>query len=91
MKIDQTTGSLPPLRPGVGQRPATARAVQDAPATPAASSNVRTLPAISDDTFDAEKVAAIREDIRSGRYKVNAERVADGMLASIHEMLSSGQ
>lgn len=39
--------------------------------------------------FDAERVAAIREDIRAGRYEVNPERIADGLLNSVRDLLDS--
>ncbi len=83
MKIDQTAGS--PLRLTPKARTASA------PIVPAdglkTGGNVRQLPGPSDGTFDAARVAAIREDIRAGRYQVNPERIADGMIASLRELL----
>jgi len=37
--------------------------------------------------FDAARVAAIREDIRAGRYQVNPERIADGLIDSVRALL----
>jgi len=37
--------------------------------------------------FDAARVAAIREDIRAGRYQVHPDRIASGLLASVRDLL----
>lgn len=37
--------------------------------------------------FDAERVAGIRESISAGRYQVNTEKIADGLLATVRELL----
>ena len=39
--------------------------------------------------IDAERVAAIREDIRAGRYQSNPEAIADGLLTSVRDLLDS--
>jgi negative regulator of flagellin synthesis FlgM len=55
----------------------------------AASGQVHLLPsAPGGNDFDAARVAAIREDIRAGRYQVNPERIADGLLDSVQELLN---
>ncbi len=56
---------------------------------PVATGQVRQLQssALGSD-FDAARVAAIREDIRAGRYEVRPERIADGVLASVRELLN---
>lgn len=87
LKINQTTGSATPLRlPSRGAAPS--RAGETDPRIPASSCSggARELPPA--ESFDAAKVAAIREEIRAGRYKVDPERIADGMLASVREMLA---
>jgi negative regulator of flagellin synthesis FlgM len=60
-----------------------------APATHGAQAmgQVRTLPGTPGGDFDAARVAAIREDIRAGRYQVHPERIASGLLASVRELL----
>lgn len=91
MKIDQTTGSAIPLPLG---RPRTAAAPAPATAPPPAdppAGNVRAFPGADDGSFDAARVAAIREEIRSGRYQVNPERIADGILASARELIAKRQ
>lgn len=52
------------------------------------SVQVHTLPssAMAGD-FDAARVAAIREDIRAGRYEIHPERIASGLLASVRDLL----
>ena len=37
--------------------------------------------------FDAARVAAIREDIRAGRYQINPERIASGLMDSVRDLL----
>lgn len=53
----------------------------------AASGQVRLMPSSTAGDFDAARVAAIREDIRAGRYQVNPERIADGLIDSVQELL----
>ncbi|MGJ7569936.1 flagellar biosynthesis anti-sigma factor FlgM [Variovorax sp. RB2P76] len=100
MKIDQPAPSATPLpRP-----PATGAATTSAAATTAAaaaaaarpkeaaqpSAHVHTMPsAVGGNDFDAARVAAIREDIRAGRYQIRPERIADGLLASVRDLLDA--
>lgn len=37
---------------------------------------------------DVQRVAEIKQAIAEGRFQINPERIADGLLASVHEMLS---
>ncbi|MEO8024397.1 flagellar biosynthesis anti-sigma factor FlgM [Polaromonas sp.] len=39
--------------------------------------------------FDAARVAEIRESISAGRYHVNPGKIADGLLASVRDLLNS--
>jgi negative regulator of flagellin synthesis FlgM len=49
---------------------------------------VRTLPsAPGGSDFDAARVAAIREDIRAGRYEIHPERIASGLLTRVRDLL----
>lgn len=52
------------------------------------SGQVHSLPEAPNADFDAARVAAIREDIRAGRYEIRPERIADGLLASVRELLA---
>jgi negative regulator of flagellin synthesis FlgM len=92
LKIDQPAPSATPL-------PRTSKAVT-APASGAAterakeagqvSGQIHALPAAPGGSdFDAARVAAIREDIRAGRYQVNPERIASGLLDSVRDLLDS--
>lgn len=44
----------------------------------------------SSDVFNAEKVEAMKAAIADGSFKVNAEAIADKMLANAAEMLNAG-
>jgi negative regulator of flagellin synthesis FlgM len=93
MKIDPKITVLKPASeasaPAVNRE---ALAIKPA-ATPAASSVQLTsamtqLPSTNSD-FNATRVAKIREDISAGRYEVNPTKIADGLMASVRELLSS--
>ena len=93
MKIDPPAPSAKPITrtpaanaAQVSGADAAQRARQAAPA----SAQVRSLPGATGAAaadFDAARVAAIREDIRAGRYQVRPERIADGLLASVRDLL----
>ncbi len=36
---------------------------------------------------NAQRVAEIKQAISEGRFQINPERIADGLLASVHDML----
>lgn len=42
----------------------------------------------SDAVFDADKVKRISDAIRDGKFEVNAEAIADKLIANAHELLS---
>lgn len=39
-------------------------------------------------TFNAQKVAEIRQAISEGRFRIDPERIADGLINSVREMLT---
>lgn len=43
----------------------------------------------SSSVFDAEKVDAIKSAIASGQFKVDAERVADGLITTVKDLLNT--
>ena len=94
MKIDQNAPSATPLprAPKGGAAPASGAESAERAKEPApVPAQVRALsPARDGNDFDAARVAAIREDIRAGRYQVNPERIASGLLASVRDLLDSG-
>ena len=89
MKIDQNVTFLknvPGTAPSV-----TARNTASGPASavPSVASQAQPmLPSINGD-FDAGRVAQIRESISAGRYQVNTAKIADGLLASVRDLLSN--
>ncbi|SCK60352.1 anti-sigma-28 factor, FlgM family [Variovorax sp. HW608] len=94
MKIDQPASPATPLirpaKPGSASATAAAAAGASKDATQV-SAQVHTLPSATGGDFDAARVAAIREDIRAGRYQVNPERIADGLMDSVRDLLDSGK
>lgn len=44
-------------------------------------------PGTTDGTFDAEKVERIAQAIRDGKFEVNAEAIADKLIANAQELL----
>ncbi|RQO51344.1 flagellar biosynthesis anti-sigma factor FlgM [Variovorax sp. KBW07] len=92
MKIDQPAPSATPLHrtpaPGAAPAPAGTEAVERPKEAAQASAHVHSMPAaVGGSDFDAARVAAIREDIRAGRYEIRPERIADGLLASVRDLL----
>lgn len=96
MKINQNVTFL---KPATGSSaPAVSRnsvnAGSTAPVNPAAAGQAQPLsptpllPSIHGD-FDAARVAEIRESISAGRYQVNTGKIADGLLASVRDLLNS--
>ena len=43
----------------------------------------------TDSSFDVEKVAAIKSAITSGQFKVSPEKVADGLIESVKDLLNT--
>jgi negative regulator of flagellin synthesis FlgM len=91
MKIDQnvtflktTLGTPTPARNNPSVTAAGSAATS--PARP--SSPTPLLPSTSGD-FDAARVAEIRESIRAGRYEMNPGKIADGLLASVRDLLNA--
>ena len=56
-----------------------------------AQGKVQTLagPAASSGVFDASKVDEIKAAIASGKFQVDAEKVADGLLDTVHALIHS--
>ncbi|MBI4983842.1 MAG: flagellar biosynthesis anti-sigma factor FlgM [Rhodocyclales bacterium] len=42
----------------------------------------------SSPAFNAERVAEIKQAIAEGRFKINPERIADGLLDNVRQMLA---
>lgn len=96
MKIDS---SLPAtaVTGGSGRTPAAAAPAKSAPAAGAAPGekvDISSLSARLQEAgagaapFDAQRVAEIRQAIGAGRFQINPERIADGLLDGVREMLA---
>lgn len=100
MKIDNSAKGI-----GPGQSPAGARAAGARPvvAAGAASGNAATEQAAavvsmalhsvgsSEPAFNSQKVAEIKQAISEGRFQINPERIADGLISSVREMLDQNR
>ena len=96
MKIDNSAKTIGPV-PGPagsrasGTRPAAsgARAADLAAgqSTTVVSSTLNSV-AGSEAAFNSQKVAEIRQAISEGRFQIDAERIADGLISSVREMLA---
>ncbi len=94
MKIDNSGNTLG----AVNARPLEGRAAAKAEQTAAQDSvSINPLAAQlsnvagagkSESTFDADKVAAIRQAISEGRFTVKPEAIAEGLLSSVKELLA---
>jgi negative regulator of flagellin synthesis FlgM len=75
--------------------PAATREGRSAAETPAAASLARQASAApllsSQSDFDAARVARIREEISAGRYQVNTGKIADGLMATVRDLLGEGK
>ncbi|MFZ4478420.1 MAG: flagellar biosynthesis anti-sigma factor FlgM [Rhodoferax sp.] len=95
MKIDQSApfskpipDTLPPAsaKDNVNAQLSTARV----PTVAGQGQSVVPTPQLSSTNgdFDAARVAQIREDIGAGRYKVNTDKIADGLLATVRDLIA---
>jgi negative regulator of flagellin synthesis FlgM len=96
MKIDNTGKSIGSAqgpagpRAGTAARPIAADAVAGAPSSAQAATVVSTsLHAMtgSEAAFNSQKVAEIRQAISEGKFRIDPERIADGLISSVREML----
>lgn len=88
MKIDSSVKALAGLKTGnTAAQPANA-ASRSMPAAEA-SARVQIQHAEQvDAAYDAERVAEIRQAIAEGRFQINPERIADGLIQSVRDMLA---
>lgn len=103
MKIDKTTPPLPASQIGeVAPRSPNNKPSPDTATSGAAPSStnvqlgtgnaqLRSLGSsvANASVVDAEKVAAIKQAISEGRFKVNPEKIADGLIDSVKDMINS--
>jgi negative regulator of flagellin synthesis FlgM len=99
MKIDSaktTIGSVqaPAGRRTTGTRPATTNIGAGSPSTGQTTTVVATaLHSVSgsEAAFNSQKVAEIRQAISEGRFQINPEKIADGLISSVREMLDQNR
>lgn len=95
MKIDNSSKSIGSLPGGAGSRASSAGAartanVSSAPTESGSTVVSTTLHTIADTepAFNSQRVAEIRQAISDGRFQINPERIADGLINSVREMLA---
>ena len=89
MKINPPAPPTTPLATAPKASAAAAAGI-DAAERSKEAAKVRTLPNMgASGEFNAERVSAIREEIRAGRYQINPEGIADGLLASVRDLIDS--
>lgn len=102
MKINDTLKSNPGLQPATTQTNnarGADKAATTAPLTGAQTDSVRLSPqgqAMASSVggaavFDAKKVERIKMAIADGQFQVNSEKVADGLLETVRDLLHSRQ
>jgi negative regulator of flagellin synthesis FlgM len=103
MKINDTVKSNPGLQPATTQTNnarGADKAATTAPLTGAQTDSVRLSPqgqAMASSVgggaavFDAKKVERITMAIADGQFQVNSEKVADGLLDTVRDLLHSRQ
>ena len=83
--------SKPIAAPAAAERKGQAAAVEnkaEASAQVALSSGAAALSGLSTDpTFDSKKVDAIAQAIREGKFKIDAEAIADKLIINAEELL----
>ena len=99
MKIDNATKTIGPApstggaRVG-GGRPVPSSTKTGSPSTGESATLVSTtLHAVAgaEAAFDSQKVAEIRQAISDGQFQINPERIADGLISSVRDMLGQNR
>jgi negative regulator of flagellin synthesis FlgM len=98
VKIDKTSNPLPPGPPGEGRTapplrsdstPTPQRAESTSVSLGSTASQLRIMEEgmSGEPTINAAKVAEIKQAISEGRFKVNSEAIADGLIATVRELI----
>lgn len=88
MKIDSSVKSLASLKSGNAAAQPAAEASRSMPAAEASARVQIQHAEQADAAYDAERVAEIRQAIADGRFQINPERIADGLIQSVRDMLA---
>lgn len=94
MKIDNSAKTIGSVQSPGASRTSGRQATAGAKGVPA--SPTPAAPGVSADlsvdgleaAFNSQKVAEIRQAISDGRFQINPERIADGLITSVREMLA---
>lgn len=97
MKIDDTTKKVAGLsvattgtpQTRVDKGPSGATATQSVPQTDNVTLSSQSKVASSAGVFDTNKVEEIKAAIANGQFKVNAESVADGLMDTVKDLIST--
>ncbi len=95
---DKPAGAAPvgPVRPQPHENPKAAESQTGSATDPSAkvqlSNTAETLMSGSANSeFDAEKVARIAQAISDGKFEINADKIAERLIANAQEVLSKSQ
>jgi negative regulator of flagellin synthesis FlgM len=93
MKIGPLDTKVAPLAPAPERKAAASPASGTPPAAAEPSARVELSPATvqGDGTFDSAKVERIAQAIREGKFTVNAEAIAEKLIANAEELLGRGR
>ncbi len=95
IELDKVSAGMSPLNESGGRKPAPKPAAGAPNLTGSAlqlsdlSSRLKNVEAklVQGDAFDAERVAAVKQSIQSGSFRVSAEAVADKLIANAYEAM----
>ena len=88
------SSTVAPVRSTAGEAKAQeASAAQTDPSAKVELSNTAAtlLSGGANSEFDADKVARIAQAISEGKFEINAEKIADRLIANAHEVLGKAQ
>jgi negative regulator of flagellin synthesis FlgM len=96
MKIDNSPKSIGNLTGSASSRAGAAKAENTSGAQQAEQGSTvvsTTLHTIADTepAFNSQRVAEIRQAISDGRFQINPEKIADGLINSVREMLAQNR
>lgn len=89
-------GPVGPARTQPGEAAKTQEAAAAHPSDPSAKVELSNTAASllsggANSEFDADKVARIAQAISDGKFQINAEKIADRLIANAHEVLGKAQ
>ncbi|MCK9284386.1 MAG: flagellar biosynthesis anti-sigma factor FlgM [Rhodocyclaceae bacterium] len=87
MKIENSTKPVGLPRPAASRAPVATSAAPTTAGTQVQISSASAQLKGSDGVVDANRVAEIKQAIAEGRFQINPERIADGLLESVRQML----